>query len=137
MKIGMPASVFGTRWPLKGAEALLFFWTSAAEAFSASSQHAILMTQQYASTATSTPPFTFGNLLRSGHGARNRARKLCQRVASKGRMGCRLHGGAAGSGAPKKAKGRYQHGKFTCKTLEVRAMIRELSAEMRGFAAGA
>lgn len=68
-------------------------------------------------------------------GARNRAGNPCQRAASKGKTRCRLHGGAAGSGAPKgRAKGRYQHGKFTCEALEVRAMIREMVREMRAFA---
>jgi hypothetical protein len=47
-------------------------------------------------------------------GARTRSGTPCQSPAVAGKTHCRMHGGAAGSGAPKgKRNGKYRHGGFT------------------------
>jgi hypothetical protein len=59
-------------------------------------------------------------------GARTRAGRPCRGPATaKGR--CRMHGGAAGSGAPPGPRnGNYRHGIFTKEMIEMRRLVREL-----------
>lgn len=47
-------------------------------------------------------------------GARTRAGTPCQRYPVAGKRRCRLHGGAAGSGAPSAERnGNYKHGRYS------------------------
>jgi ribosomal protein L32 len=65
-------------------------------------------------------------------GAKTRAGHACQSPAVKSRKRCRMHGGAAGSGAPKgKRNGHYATGLFTEEMLNERQTIREIVAETR------
>ncbi|WP_081928679.1 HGGxSTG domain-containing protein [Microvirga sp. BSC39] len=60
-------------------------------------------------------------------GATTRAGTLCMRPRAKGKARCRLHGGAAGSGAPKGDRnGQYKHGRYTAEAVEERRAIAEL-----------
>ena len=59
-------------------------------------------------------------------GAKTRARGKCQAPAVSGKLRCRMHGGAMGSGAPKGNKNAYKHGLYTREALEDRKMLSEL-----------
>jgi len=61
-------------------------------------------------------------------GARTRAGTDCQSPAVSGRVRCRMHGGAKGSGAPMKNSNALKSGLFTAERL---AMRRQLSVLMR------
>lgn len=53
--------------------------------------------------------------------ARNRAGKSCRLPAVRGKRVCRLHGGAAGSGAPSgKQNGNFRHGGSTKEAIALR-----------------
>jgi glucans biosynthesis protein len=53
--------------------------------------------------------------------------RLTPRCGAKGRIRCRLHGGARGSGAPKgEANGRYSHGLLTVEAMEERNALLEI-----------
>ena len=50
--------------------------------------------------------------------ARTRRGTPCQSPAVTGKTRCRMHGGAAGSGAPKgRRNGKYRHGGFTTEAI--------------------
>jgi glucans biosynthesis protein len=51
-------------------------------------------------------------------GARTRSGKLCQAPAIKGKKRCRMHGGAARSGAPKANRNALKHGLTTREAIE-------------------
>jgi hypothetical protein len=60
-------------------------------------------------------------------GARTRVGTPCQRPACHGKARCRLHGGAAGSGAPRgERNGAYRHGRFTAEAVAGRKAFRQL-----------
>jgi hypothetical protein len=61
------------------------------------------------------PPrnFNTGPMLASPRcGARTRAGTPCQAPAVKGKKRCRMHGGAAGSGAPRGNQNALKHGRY-------------------------
>ena len=59
--------------------------------------------------------------------ARTRRGRPCQSPAVAGKTRCRMHGGAAGSGAPKgKRNGKYRHGGFTTNAFGCHASDRIL-----------
>lgn len=59
-------------------------------------------------------------------GARNRAGRLCQCPAVRGRVRCRLHGGLS-PGAPKgQANGKYTDGYFTAEAIAERRWAKSL-----------
>lgn len=65
-------------------------------------------------------------------GARTRAGTPCERPASHGKTRCRLHGGAAGSGAPPgERNGAYRHGRFTAEATGERRRLRSLLANLK------
>jgi hypothetical protein len=67
------------------------------------------------------------NPMRGQCGARTRCGAPCRapKVAAKSR--CRMHGGAAGSGAPKgERNGNWKHGRFTCEAVAERQAARSL-----------
>jgi hypothetical protein len=61
-------------------------------------------------------------------GARTRRGTTCRAPAVGGRMRCRMHGGAKGSGAPYGNKNALKHGGFTKEALADLAELRELIA---------
>lgn len=61
-------------------------------------------------------------------GARTRAGGACRSPAVSGRRRCRMHGGAQGSGAPKKNSNALKTGLYTADRL---AMRRQVSLIMR------
>ena len=64
--------------------------------------------------------------------AQTRRGTLCQSPAMQGKMRCRIHGGAVGSGAPKGSRnGRYRHGMRTQEALAEMRRVREIVAEWR------
>ena len=59
--------------------------------------------------------------------ARTRRGRPCQSPAVAGKARCRMHGGAAGSGAPKgERNGNWRHGRFTCEAVAERRATRGL-----------
>ena len=57
-------------------------------------------------------------------GAKRQDGEPCQKPRAKGRTRCRLHGGAAGSGAPKgERNGRFRTGAYTAEAIKERQMI--------------
>jgi glucans biosynthesis protein len=65
-------------------------------------------------------------------GARTRRGTPCHAPAVRGRPRCRMHGGAAGSGAPRGSRnGAYKHGGFTGEAVAERQMVRQLLRHAR------
>jgi hypothetical protein len=68
--------------------------------------------------------------------ARTRRGTPCQSPAVAGKARCRMHGGAAGSGAPKgKRNGKYRHGRFTKEAIEERRRLASLIRDSRDLLA--
>ena len=66
--------------------------------------------------------------------ARTRRGTPCQSPAVAGKTRCRMHGGAAGSGAPKgKRNGKYRHGGFTTEAIDERRRLASLIRDSRVF----
>ena len=59
-------------------------------------------------------------------GAKTRNGTPCRSPAVAGKSRCRMHGGAAGSGAPKGNKNAFKHGAYTKEALAKRAELRRL-----------
>jgi hypothetical protein len=69
-------------------------------------------------------------------GAKTRAGHPCGQAAVAGRVRCRMHGGAKGSGGPRgNHNGNFKHGLWTRESLEMRkrtrAKVREIRALLR------
>ena len=62
-------------------------------------------------------------------GAKTRAGTACRSPAVSGKKRCRMHGGAAGSGAPKGNQNALKHGLSTRQMLEERAELMQLMRE--------
>jgi uncharacterized protein YjcR len=62
-------------------------------------------------------------------GAKTRANGTCRAPAVSGKRRCRMHGGAAGSGAPRGNRNALKHGVFTREALERRAHLNKLIRE--------
>ncbi len=73
-------------------------------------------------------------------GARTRKGKPCQAPAVSGRVRCRKHGGAKGSGAPIGNTNALKHGMYTKAALEehkaLRRMIREMEESLQEIEVG-
>src|SRR3979411_1942609 len=66
--------------------------------------------------------------------AQTRRGTACQSPAVAGKTRCRMHGGAAGSGAPKgERNGKYRHGGFTTEAIDERTRLASLIRERRAF----
>ena len=66
--------------------------------------------------------------------AQTRRGTPCQSPAVAGKTRCRMHGGAAGSGAPKgKRNGKYRHGGFTLEAIDERRRLASLIRDSRDF----
>jgi uncharacterized protein YjcR len=59
-------------------------------------------------------------------GAKTRASTACQAPAVAGKVRCRMHGGAKGSGAPKGNQNAFKHGLYTRATIEERKEVTAL-----------
>ena len=55
----------------------------------------------------------------------------CRAPAMHGKIRCRMHGGAPGSGAPRGNRNAQKHGAFTLERTAERRAIRELLGEAR------
>lgn len=64
-------------------------------------------------------------------GAKTRAGTACRAPAVSGKKRCRMHGGAAGSGAPKGNQNALKHGLCTRQMLEERKELMQLMREAR------
>nr|WP_283810411.1 HGGxSTG domain-containing protein [Bradyrhizobium guangdongense] len=64
-------------------------------------------------------------------GARTRSGAACCAPAARGKMRCRMHGGAEGSGAPRRNRNALKHGLFTKKSRAEQRQIRDLLGEVR------
>lgn len=81
---------------------------------------------------TGSHPRNTGLMTRSRRcGARTRKGTPCQAPAVTGKARCRMHGGAAGSGAPKGNKNAFKHGLYTAEAKEMRRFIRESSRKTK------
>jgi hypothetical protein len=75
-----------------------------------------------------------GPMLASGRcGAKTRSGKTCTSPAVTGKKRCRMHGGTAGSGAPRGNKNALKHGRFTCDAYAERQLVRSLLQESRAL----
>jgi glucans biosynthesis protein len=64
-------------------------------------------------------------------GAKTRSGKACRAPAVSGNKRCRVHGGAAGTGAPRDNKNALKHGLFTREAIEERRKLRDLLRQSR------
>ena len=64
-------------------------------------------------------------------GARTRRGTPCQAPAVQGKRRRRMHGGAAGSGAPKGNRNAVKHGLYTREAIEDRRRLRDLMRQSR------
>jgi len=64
-------------------------------------------------------------------GAKTRSGKPCRSPAVQGRKRCRMHGGAAGSGAPRGNKNARKHGLYTRDAIAERRQLVELMQQSR------
>jgi hypothetical protein len=69
-------------------------------------------------------------------GAKTRSRDPCRSPAVRGKKRCRMHGGAAGPGAPKGNQNAVTDRRYTREILERRRQIGKLLRELRGDAQG-
>ena len=63
--------------------------------------------------------------------AKTRKGTLCQSPAVSGKARCRMHGGAAGSGAPVGNRNALKHGRYTAEILAERRHLAELLRDSR------
>ena len=76
---------------------------------------------------TGNHPRNTGPMLSSPRcGARARTGKSCRSPAVSGKKRCRMHGGAAGSGAPKGNTNALKHGGYTRTAIAERRQFSEL-----------
>lgn len=59
-------------------------------------------------------------------GAKTRSGRPCMSPAVSGKKRCRMHGGAAGSGAPRGNKNAVKHGQYTREAIEERRQLQTL-----------
>ena len=81
---------------------------------------------------TGDHPRNVGPMLASVRcGAKTRSGVACRSPAVQGKRRCRMHGGAAGSGAPKNNKNALKHGLYTKEAIEARKQLRTLLRQSR------
>jgi hypothetical protein len=64
-------------------------------------------------------------------GAKTRSGRPCRSPSVHGKKRCRMHGGAAGSGAPRGNKNALKHGRYTREAIAERGRTRELVQQSR------
>lgn len=76
----------------------------------------------------------FGPMMQSARcGAKTRAGTPCLAPATRGRARCRMHGGAAGSGAPKGNRNALKHGVYTTEAIDWRKHVNQLMRSSRAL----
>jgi uncharacterized protein YjcR len=76
---------------------------------------------------TADHPRNTGPMLASQRcGAKTRSGGSCRSPAVQDKKRCRMHGGAAGSGAPRGNKNARKHGLYTRDAIAQRRQVREL-----------
>jgi hypothetical protein len=81
---------------------------------------------------TRNHPRNTGPMLSSQRcGAKTRSGAPCRSPAVQGRSRCRMHGGAAGSGAPRGNKNARKHGRYTREAIAQRRQLGELMRRSR------
>jgi len=81
---------------------------------------------------TGDHPRNTGPMLSSQRcGAKTRSGKPCRSPAVHGKRRCRMHGGAAGSGAPRGNKNAQKHGLYTREAIAQRRQLGELMRQSR------
>lgn len=73
-------------------------------------------------------PYAFTRAPRCG--ARTRSGTACHPPAVRGKKRCRMHGGAAGSGAPKGNRNAFKHGARSKEMQELAALLNTYHAEL-------
>jgi hypothetical protein len=68
-------------------------------------------------------------------GAKTRSGKPCKSPAVSGKKRCRMHGGAPGSGAPKRNINAFKHGLFTREAIAERRLLRTLLRDVGALVA--
>ena len=66
-------------------------------------------------------------------GARTRDGHPCRSPAVRGKKRCRMHGGAPGSGAPRKNRNAFKSGDYTREEIEQRRRIQDLIRQSNKF----
>ena len=67
-------------------------------------------------------------------GAKTRAGHPCRQAAVRGRIRCRMHGGAKGSGGPRgNRNGNFKHGLYTREAKATRRVMRATVREIRAL----
>lgn len=64
-------------------------------------------------------------------GAKTRSGGACCAPAARGKIRCRMHGGAEGSGAPRRNRNARTHGLFTKESRAEQRQIRDVLGEAR------
>lgn len=64
-------------------------------------------------------------------GAKTRKGTACRAPAVAGKRRCRMHGGAAGTGAPKGNRNALKHGLYTREAIAMRRELAQLMREAR------
>ena len=67
-------------------------------------------------------------------GTRTRSGKPCRAPAVTGKARCRMHGGAAGSGAPKGNQNALKHGLYTREARQERQAVNDFIRQARRLA---
>jgi hypothetical protein len=62
-------------------------------------------------------------------GAKTRRGMPCQSPSTKGKRRCRMHGGAAGSGAQAGNRNALKHGRYSDEAIMFRRLLRQLVRE--------
>ena len=76
---------------------------------------------------------THGMITSPRCGAKTRSGRPCMSPAVVGKKRCRMHGGAAGSGAPKGNQNALKSGFFTRQAIEERKQLRALLRNAQTF----
>ncbi len=66
-------------------------------------------------------------------GARTRRGTACQAPAVSGKLRCRMHGGARGSGAPEGNRNAWKHGRHSKEAIAERKALGDLIRASRAF----
>jgi uncharacterized protein YjcR len=66
-------------------------------------------------------------------GAKTRSGGSCRSPAVQGKKRCRMHCGAAGSGAPRGNKNAEKHGRYTRDAIAQRRQVRELMRQAQSL----
>lgn len=66
-------------------------------------------------------------------GAKTRSGQPCQSYTVQGRRRCRMHGGAAGSGAPRGNQNGLKHGWYTREAVLLRQLAKQTVRQIEGI----